>query len=560
MKHRFFSPTVALIIILSLLLTGTVLPASAVAVSNITDSSSGFIPENNIAQNKNLPISDPTILCADDPGVAEESMILKYVDNSLFDAARHTRRLPDLETLNTYVFDNADGTRSVYIMDENVKYEDKNGIIREKDISLKSKTNGFGITQSDIELLIPNNPTHGIDLEYSEFSIKLIPQGLTSALSVVQCEDSIVYDKAYGENTKLRYTPLLSGVKEDIILTEYTADAAYAFVLKTDGLHLYGDGNGYYLADIGKSEPVFCLGKIITYDAIGKPAMGTMTVETISEGQEYLLTVTANTDFLSDPSTVYPVTIDPSITVSDNTHGENAIEDAPIFAGFPNINCGAFLYNRAGTPDSTYGIGRTVVKLSGLINSDAYQSITASQITSVNFYAKESSGGSRQFINLYPLTSNTTWTESTVTWNNIGSYTTAVNYGATMYNNQWTAFDITNLVKAWKNGTYSADAGFIMINEDETGNNKSFDSSECSTVSYRPYVVLDYIDSGSGGGNNFSDAVLLTLVNSYSIVINYSEEKRYFKYIPDHDGYFSFESLLTVNGDPYTWFYDENYT
>lgn len=265
MKHRFFSPTVALIIILSLLLTGTVLPASAVAVSNITDSSSGFIPENNIAQNKNLPISDPTILCADDSGVAEESMILKYVDNSLFDAARHTRRLPDLETLNTYVFDNADGTRSVYIMDENVKYEDKNGIIREKDISLKSKTNGFGITQSDIELLIPNNPTHGIDLEYSEFSIKLIPQGLTSALSVVQCEDSIVYDKAYGENTKLRYTPLLSGVKEDIILTEYTADAAYAFVLKTDGLHLYGDGNGYYLADIGKSEPVFCLGKIITY-------------------------------------------------------------------------------------------------------------------------------------------------------------------------------------------------------------------------------------------------------------------------------------------------------
>ena len=93
----------------------------------------------------------------------------------------------------------------------------------------------------------------------------MIPQGLTSALSVVQCEDSIVYDKAYGENTKLRYTPLLSGVKEDIILTEYTADAAYAFVLKTDGLHLYGDGNGYYLADIGKSEPVFCLGKIITY-------------------------------------------------------------------------------------------------------------------------------------------------------------------------------------------------------------------------------------------------------------------------------------------------------
>ncbi len=490
MKHRLFSQITSLIVVISLLLTGTILPISATTVSDVIDSSNDPIRDDNLAKNNNLLISDEIILHSDDSSIAKESMILKYVDSSQFNAAKHTQRLADLEDLNTYVFANADGTRSIYLMHENVKYVDQNGIVKEKDISLKSMANGFGIARSDIDLLIPNNPVQGIDLEYSGFAVKLIPQGLASATSAVQTDNSVVYDKAYGENTKLKYTPILSGVKEDIILTEYTANAAYTFIIETDGLSLYSNGNSYYLADGDKSDPVFRLGEIIIYDAIGKPDIGSMTVETISEGQKYLLTVTANDDFLSDPNTVYPVIIDPSITVSDNTHEANAIEDAPIFEGYPNTNCGAFLYNRVGTPNSTYKIGRTVVKLSGLINHSEYQTIAASQIINVTFYAKESSGGSKQFINLYPLTSNTTWTESTVTWNNIGSYTTEVNYGATMYNNQWTAFDITNLVKAWKNGTYSANAGFIMTNEDETGNNKSFDSSECSTFANLPYVVM----------------------------------------------------------------------
>ena len=98
---------------------------------------------------------------------------------------------------------------------------------------------GFGIAQSDIELLIPTNPTYGINFEYSGFAIKLTPQGLTSATSAIQSNNSIVYDEAYGVNTKLIYTPMLSGVKEDIVLAEYTDDATYTFVLETDGLNLY---------------------------------------------------------------------------------------------------------------------------------------------------------------------------------------------------------------------------------------------------------------------------------------------------------------------------------
>ena len=490
MKHRLFSRSIALLLVFSLLLTGFMLPVSATTVSTVSNLSSSLSINEGVVKEDNLIISDEIILRADDPRISEESMILSYVDSVQFNAARHTQRLPELEDLNTYVFANADGTRSIYMMHENVKYVDEDGAVREKDISLKSKIGGFGIVQSNVELFIPSTPLQGIDLEYSGFAIKLIPQGVTNAASAIQNDNSVVYDKAYGQSTKLVYTPLLSGVKEDIILSQYTANATYTFVLETDGLSIYGDESSYYLANSSKADPIFYLGEILIYDAVGKPAVGTMTVETVTEGQEYLLTVTADDDFLSDPTTVYPVTIDPSITVSDSTT-TGSIIDAPIFEGYPSRNYATYVYNRVGTPSASYGIGRTVVKLSGLTSSNEYQTIAANQITNVTFYAKEASGGSTQYINLYPLTSNTTWTESTVTWGNIGSHDTSVNYGNTMYNNQWTAFNITNLVKAWKNGTYSADAGFIMTNENEA-NNKCFCSSEFSTASYRPYVVMTY--------------------------------------------------------------------
>lgn len=146
MKHRLFSRSIALLVVFGLLLTGSILPVSATTISEVVDSSNNLILDGDLIKDDNFIISDEIILRADDPSIAEESMILKYVDSAQFNAARHTQRLTDLEDLNTYVFANADGTRSVYMMHENVKYIDENGVIKEKDISLINKVGGFGIT------------------------------------------------------------------------------------------------------------------------------------------------------------------------------------------------------------------------------------------------------------------------------------------------------------------------------------------------------------------------------------------------------------------------------
>ena len=276
---------------------------------------------------------------------ARSGKILDYVNADEFKTAGHTIRLEEFEELNTYVFQNSDGTRSVYIMDENVKYVDKDGAVKEKDLTLLKKGNGYGITQSDIELFLPDNPAQGIDLGFSGYEIKLTPktQNLSKVKTTAEKRDnSVVYTDYFGKDISLVYTPLLSGVKEDIVLYSYKENQSYKFDLETDGLKVYSDRNGYYLAENAKSECIFRLGEIILYDDVGKPGTGNMTVETVTEGEKYLLTVTADEAFLTDETTVYPVTIDPGILVSDNDTGTNSIVDCPIFEGFPNSSFGAY--------------------------------------------------------------------------------------------------------------------------------------------------------------------------------------------------------------------------
>ncbi|MGN1155388.1 MAG: RICIN domain-containing protein [Agathobacter sp.] len=420
----------------------------------------------------------------------EDDVIFKHLDKENFKNVKHISRLENEEKLNTYVFKNEDGSQTVYYMYENVKYKDKDGKIKDKDISLVKKNKGYGIVQNEVDLFLPENPSDGVTVNYSGYDVTIIPQGGNGKVKAKQCNDAIIYDEYFGKNASLKYTPLLSGVKEDIILKAYEKDASYDFVIETNGLYIYNDDIGYYLADETNTTIIYYLGDVEVYDAIGKPELGEMEVTVLEEGQRYKLTLSVSDAFLSDSETVYPVTIDPTITISDTATGADSIIDAPIFELKPTTNYAKYKYNTVGTTTASYGVGRTVVKLPGLTSSNEYQSINASQIKSVKFYVRDSSGTGKQTINLYPLT-NTTWTETTVNWKNVGSYVEDDNYSAILSSGKVTGFDITGLVKYWKTGKYSANAGFILINSTET-KNKSFCSSEYGTTSYRPYVEMTY--------------------------------------------------------------------
>lgn len=535
---KIYVRALSLLIVLCLLL-----PCSG--ISTLAVQYNGAYPPN---------ASETFVDVANDASTDEvnEFPLPSFIDEDSDQAQKHLFRLEDLEEANTYVFQNNDGTRTVYVMDENVKYVDVDGNVREKDLSLIDVIGGYKTAANDIGAFMPDLPTSGIELEYSDHTVKLIPQ--TTAPTVgSKVGDAVTYDGAFGENTILRYTPLLSGIKEDIILESYVSNAEFSFELVTDGLRLQNSEGRYFLSSPQNGEIIFWLDDIIVYDAVGRPESGRMSVETLAENERYLLTVSVDDDYLSDPATIYPVTIDPTITVSDNTVG-NSIEDSPIYEGYPSRNFGTYLYNPVGKFSDEYGVGRTVVRLTGLIGLEEYQSLTAAQIESVYFYITDASGSGSHTIDLYALT-NTEWTESGVTWNNYGGYLPTKYASAALGSGSETCFDITDLVKAWKSGSRSAEAGFLLKNSTETLK-RVYCSSEYSTASKKPRVVLTYVEEGSGGGSALDSAAVLSLNSPVSVSVVVANEMRYFKFTPSSTGFYSFESLNISSGDPYGWMYN----
>lgn len=420
--------------------------------------------------------------------LCEDSGIFRYIDKDNFLQLEHVARLTEEETLNTYVFQNQDGTKSVYYMGENVKYVAPDGSIRDKDITLVSVADGYTMRDNEVQLVLPAQAAEGIAVSYNGNSVRLIPQGGDGAAVLV--DNSIIYENYYGRRTALRYTPTLSGVKEEIILAAYTGMSSFSFLLQTGGLGVHENDGQYYLAENEDAEAAFYLGQIIVYDAVGCSSMGSMVVETLVSGQTYRLTVSADVDFLTAPATVYPVVIDPTITIRETMAG-GVIEDAPVFSGYPNTNFGNYVFNTIGYTDANYGIGRTVVRLGGLLENETFAALDAENIDMVQFYMKDS-GSSSSVVNIHAIKQNSSWTESTVTWNNAGIYSLTPSASATMGGGAWTAFDITNLAKQWKAGTQNGQCGFIMIGAEEDTKKIGTLSCEYGTGDYWPYVVVNY--------------------------------------------------------------------
>ena len=280
--------------------------------------------------------------------------ILKYVDREVFDRKKYVLRIVDEEELNTYVFQTEDGQRDVFFLDENTKFLSKSGRIVEKDLSIVYDKGVFSTKQNDIQVFLSDAIKEGVSLEYDDNIVALFPQSLDVVGEDIN--NTVVYKEAFGHNTELRYTPTLSGIKEEIVIYDPTDESSYSFKVCTNGLNLFSDSEGMFFAHSEKSETKIRIGKTAVYDSVGHESRGYLKAETIKSGSEYMIYVTADQDFLEDSNTVYPVTVDPSLTVSNATHGSTAIQDAPIFQGRPSENFGDYRYDRLGTAEGNYGV------------------------------------------------------------------------------------------------------------------------------------------------------------------------------------------------------------
>ena len=145
--------------------------------------------------------------------ITADSMLLSYIDETAFRAAGHVNRLPEEEDLNSYVFENADGTRTAYILSEAVKYVDSTGAVKEKNLTLSqgkigeaslmattANSSAHTITATNTPMTFPQDLSQGVRFAYGDYTIRLRPETVSATTVAMQADGKMLYRNAFGSS------------------------------------------------------------------------------------------------------------------------------------------------------------------------------------------------------------------------------------------------------------------------------------------------------------------------------------------------------------------------
>ncbi len=289
-------------------------------------------------------------------------------------------RFDEKESLNTVIVDNGDGTKTMTLYDYPVKYIDESGTVQDISLELEKNDKGeFKTKANDIKTVFPQKISNGISISKESVNIKLTPSmplvhkwDDTSKRIIQSTVDSAVerinnetVSYYYDNNTSIEYSLTYLGFKEDIVVSKYTGQTEYTFILETNGLKLNNINGSYYLVE-NSGEIKATLGDIIILTADDKNnTVGYMTHTTVKENQLYILTIHIDAEWLQDEKTAYPIRIDPTVELTAT--GTSAIEDVTINSNGSSNGYETQLYigKREG-----YGISRVLMSFPGLNLSD----------------------------------------------------------------------------------------------------------------------------------------------------------------------------------------------
>lgn len=472
-----------------------------------------------------------------------------------FEQAResgHMLRLYSKEESNTVVFQNQDGTETVYLFDENIKYTDKDGKTLDKSNKLTEISEGtFKNLSNDISVTYPKHISDGVSVEHKDFALKLVPVtslGVKQAGSFKENDTRISYAGAFGSGTKLVYTQTFSGFKEDIILSAPPLKNAFEFWVYTEST-LLKDSSGR-VAAYNDNEKIGEFGDIVIYDSNDVYAFGTTELEYVKEGV-YKLTINVPAEYLADENRAYPVTVDPTLTLrfDADSFGFN---DATLYTEHNKCYADSnlmFVGNYDLLVDSSVnyrGIARSIINFEGLYTKSTVQYYyTANRIASVELMLKAYYAPAETAIQAYHIGGR--WDEDdveskkdslleSVTLFYGNSIDTSVNIDTCIpascveY-----AFDITHIVMSQLADGTMPRHGVMLKATDESKAAVGFSTSESGATggysSGRPYIKITCTDAmpaiettGIESGETYNITNTMTnVVNNteYDVAIEY---------------------------------------
>ena len=427
------------------------------------------------------------------------------IDKDELDATDYVGRVPEDERdLYTFIFKNGDGSNTMRVFSHPVKYVDVNGVTR--DISLeisKNKDGAFTAADHIIKADFGSSITDEISFEYNDIKVSMKVLDANENVSADLSDDGKKLTYAVDDKTSYVYSLTYLGIKEDIVVSEYTGQTEYKFSLFTHGLHLVKIDNSVFLADID-GDIKATIGDIIIFTADERNnTFGDLHFETVNENEEYAFTIILDEDYLKNEKTAYPITIDPTIEINYDNNGAGAIEDVTINENVTFSGTSGSLYVGRHPAGS---LSRTLMRFPNL----SLSGITANRITAASVEIRDLMCQGDEDITIDCCIYNNSspaWTESgTTTWSSVGtSYvgtvldSLLVSYGHGNVSAHRYGFNILNLAKAWANETQSPAKGVVFkansAFENQTGSNiktwyKTFSSYNRSTK--QPSLSITY--------------------------------------------------------------------
>jgi RHS repeat-associated protein len=338
----------------------------------------------------------------------------------------------------------------------------------------KTKAGKLENTANEVKTWLADQAGTGdlASIEKDGKSVSFVPVQAKSVKGSIKGNE-ITYPEIYTD-TDVRYRIEGDMLKEDLILQQYHQNT-FTFELKADGVKPVVGKDGTISFTDSKGNKVWYFKNLFMTDANGKYSDKVNLKLHEEKGKTYV-DVVADENFLKDPKTKYPVTIDPSIDTWDVQH------DNFISTGYPDSYAFSPTYMMTGY-HSVNGTTRSLVQF--YLPSIPSDSI----IQSANFNAYQTkTDATNSTIDLYRITSN--W-NGYVTWNTQPSISNQRD--STITNNATNAYwqwDITALVKDWYFGN-QANYGFMLKQQNEaTSPYRSFNT--VNSGNNTPRLTINY--------------------------------------------------------------------
>ena len=241
--------------------------------------------------------------------------------------------------------------------------------------------------------------------------------------SLVSANDAAVPDKQSVEyfrasrDASIVTTPLLHGVKNEIVLASYGGNNTYSFVVELNGLEpAESTGDSIPLLDENGALKAYINIEELR-DAEGKVSLqNRIDIAPYAEDGKYLVMVTLDEAFMTDPQTVYPL----SATSPASVYGDD-INDTDVNSGSPSKN-----YASSSTLWVGYINGAVYRSYLQFIIGEYSDDIAPNSISNAYMILYEKSGNTSTFSMQSRIPSNI-WNYTSLTWNNQPGMYTAFN-------------------------------------------------------------------------------------------------------------------------------------